>query len=179
MDNQVKKEFAINKYLTLKLEENKTKIYVDGEEFLICKAVILNIPKNEIQNVSSMDDILEVSEMIEHEEDFTKYGITSLTEFWVHCSNLQIWAENDYNADLLETTLAFPWLKRLTEVGDIKAKKMFKEEIARRFAHDTYDTQNFLEFEEFLEYLTMEELIIGGLPFEESSLLLDIIAFVK
>lgn len=179
MVSQDKKEFVINSHLTLKLEEGKTKIFVDGEEFLICKAVILNIPKDKISEVRSMDDILEVSEIIEDEEEFTKYSITPLTEFWVHCSNLQVWAENNYNADLLQTNLAFPLLKRLVDLGDIKAKRIFKEEIARRYAHGTYDTQNFLEFEEFLDYLTREELLVGGLSFEESSLLLDIIDFMK
>lgn len=179
MVSQDKKEFVINSHLSLKLEEGKTKIFVDGEEFLICKAVILNIPKDKISEVRSMDDILEVSEIIEDEEEFTKYSITPLTEFWVHCSNLQVWAENNYNADLLQTNLAFPLLKRLVDLGDIKAKRIFKEEIARRYAHGTYDTQNFLEFEEFLDYLTREELLVGGLSFEESSLLLDIIDFMK
>ncbi|MFW9873702.1 MAG: hypothetical protein ACFFG0_11400 [Candidatus Thorarchaeota archaeon] len=179
MVDQDKKEFVVNNHLTLRLEGGKTKIYVDGVVFLICKAIILNIPKNKIPEVKSMDDILEVSGMIEHEEDLTKYGITPLTEFWVHCSNLQIWAENDYNSDLLETKIAFPLMKRLSEVGDLKAKQIFKEEIARRYANGTYDTQSYLEFEEFLDYLTMEELVVGGLSYEESSLLLDIIDFAK
>lgn len=179
MDDQDKKEFVINKYLTLKLKGKKTKIYAGGHEFLICKAVIVNIPKEKIPEVKSMDDVFEVSEVIEEEKDFTKYGITPLTEFWVHCSNLQVWAENGYNTDLLQTDLAFPLLKRLSELGDVTAKIIFKEEIARRYAYGTYDTKDYLEYEGFLDYLTMEELIIGGLPFEESSLVLDIIDFMK
>ena len=63
MVEQDKKEFVINNHLTLKLEGVKTKIFVDGEEFLICKAVILNIPKNEVLKVKSMDDLLEISEI--------------------------------------------------------------------------------------------------------------------
>jgi len=178
MDSQDKEEFIINQHLTLKFDGEKTKIFVDGEEFLICKTAILDIPKEKISEIGSIDDIIDISTLIEP-EDLEEYGITPLTEFWAHCSNLQVWAENGYNSDLLDSRLAFPLLKRLVDLGDTKAKIMFKEEIARRYAYGTYDTQHFLEFEEFLDYLTMEELIVGGLSFEESSLLLDIIDFTK
>ncbi len=178
MVNQDRKEFVINSHLTLKLENGKTIIYIDNEEFLICKTAILDIPKDIISEIKSIDDIIDVSKIVE-KEDLAKYKITSLTEFWAHCSNLQIWAENEYNSDFLDSRLTFPLLKRLTEVGDRIAKKKFKEEIARRYAHGTYDTKSFLEFEGFLDDFTMEELIIGGLSFEESSLLLDIIEFMK
>lgn len=179
MVEQDKKEFVINNHLTLKLEGVKTKIFVDGEEFLICKAVILNIPKNEVLKVKSMDDLLEISEIIKKEEDFINHGITPLTEFWIHCSNLQAWAENNYNTDLLQANLAFPLLKRLTETGDMIAKKRFREEIARKYAQGSNVTKSYLELEGFLDYLTMEEILVGGLDFEESSLLLDIIDLMK
>ena len=172
------KEFEINSHLTLRLENGKTKIYIGGEEFLICKTAILNFPKNKVNEVETMDEIIESSEIIEG-EDLEKYGITPLTEFWVHCSNLQVWAENDYNANFLETNLAFPLLKRLSEVGDIKAKRKLIDEIAHRYVYGSYNTKHYLEYEGFLNYLTMEELIVGGLNFEESSLLLDIIEYMK
>ena len=125
-----------------------------------------------------MDEIIETSEIIE-DVDLERYGITPLIEFWCHCSNLQVWAENDYSTDLLETRLSFPLLKRLSEVGDIKAKKKLIDEIAHRYVYGSYDTKEYLVYEGYLDYLTMEELIIGGLPFDESALLLDIIEFMK
>jgi len=155
MVNQDKKEFIVNNHLTLKLEESKTKILVDNEEFLICKTAILNIPKNKTSDIESIDNLIEISSIIE-EEDLGEYKISPLMEFWAHSSNLYVWAENDYNSDLLDSRLSFPLLKRLAEVGDITAKRVFKEEIARRYTHGSYHTQSYLEFEEFLDFLTIE-----------------------
>jgi len=47
--------------------------------------------------------------------------------------NLQVWVENDYNPDLLDSNLSFPLLKELMELGDLKAKRIFKEVVAKRF----------------------------------------------
>ncbi|KKM08312.1 hypothetical protein LCGC14_1725100, partial [marine sediment metagenome] len=38
------KDFVINKYITLKLEDGKTNIYVNGQIFDQCKFLFLNIP---------------------------------------------------------------------------------------------------------------------------------------
>lgn len=107
-------ELLINPYLSLKLINGKTKIYVGGEEFLICKSIVLNIPKNRIKSVETMDDLIDVSEITKGGE----YDIDPKTEFWVHCSNFQVWEENDYNTDFLEKNLAFPLLKKLSELDD-------------------------------------------------------------
>lgn len=37
-------EFRVNKFLTLKLEEGKTVIYVDNKPFTQCKYLLLQIP---------------------------------------------------------------------------------------------------------------------------------------
>ncbi len=37
-------EFKINNFITLKLEEGRTNIYVLGEEFIQCKYLLMNIP---------------------------------------------------------------------------------------------------------------------------------------
>ncbi len=58
MASQDEKEFLINNHLTVKLEAGKTKIFVDGEEFLICKTAILNVPKNKVSEIKSIDDII-------------------------------------------------------------------------------------------------------------------------
>ena len=51
------------------------------------------------------------------------------TEFWGHCSNMQVWAEYNYDTRLLHSNLAFPLLKRLYEAGDTIAQRVFQEEI--------------------------------------------------
>ena len=42
------KEFSINEFLKLKLEKNKTVIYIAGEPFKQCKYLLLNIAVEEI-----------------------------------------------------------------------------------------------------------------------------------
>jgi len=168
----------INDYISLRLENEETKIFVNNEQFLICKAVLLNTPFVGNSEITTMDDLFERSELIEG-EDLKKYGIDSETQFWVHCSSFQTWVENNYNSDLLETTLAFPLLKRLTEVGDKMAKRKFKEEIARRYKYGSFNNQMFLEREGYLDFLSKEELINGILDLEESTLLFEIHDCVK
>ena len=79
-------------------------------------------------------------------------------EFRGHCSNLQAWIENDYDTRLIHYNLAFPLLKRLTEAGDLLAKKVFKEEIAKRYKSGFPSVVKYLEEERYLEYLSKEEL---------------------
>ncbi len=167
-------ELIINQYLSLKLINGKTKIYVGGEEFLMCKNIVLNVPKNLVKSVKTMDDLIEVSEITKGDE----YNIDPKTEFWVHCSNFQVWHENDYNTDLLEKNLAFPLLQKLTELGDQRALGRFKEEIARRYLSGSFNTKQYLTNEGYLDYLSQEELILGMRP-KESNLLLDIIEHGK
>lgn len=78
-------------------------------------------------------------------------------EFWGHCSNLQIWTEYDYDARLLHSNLAFPLLRELTKFGDPQAKKVFKDEIFKRFSSGFFVTQQFLIENRYLDYLTSEE----------------------
>ena len=83
--------------------------------------------------------------------------ITPETEFWGHCSNLQTWVENYYDSRLLHSNLAFPLLKALVEAGDQEAKKVFKDEIAERFAQGTPNVKLFLFNNSYLEFLNQEE----------------------
>lgn len=143
-------EFRINEYITLKLEEEilneeeglkdtRTNIYVNGERFRQCSFLLIEIPIKEttlLKEISSIDEAEEKldTSLEENNENPFEYEIPSETEFWGHCSNIQVWAENNYNTKLLHRTLAFPLLKKLTEVGDPIAKRVFQEEIAERFA---------------------------------------------
>ncbi|MFX1257954.1 MAG: leucine-rich repeat domain-containing protein, partial [Promethearchaeota archaeon] len=83
--------------------------------------------------------------------------ISPETEFWGHCSNLQAWTENEYDTRLLHSNLAFPLLKKLTESGDPLAKKVFKEEIAKRFMKGHLSVSTYLIKEGYLFYLSKEE----------------------
>ncbi|MHA1194460.1 MAG: hypothetical protein ACTSP9_19625 [Promethearchaeota archaeon] len=94
-------KFKVNEYLTLKLEEGKTNIYIKNEAFRQCKQ-------------------LKLMELANHESGL----ITPETKFWGHCSVLQVWAENNYSLDLLDKHFAFLLLRKLRKAGDIIAMKI-------------------------------------------------------
>ena len=71
--------------------------------------------------------------------------------------NLQAWSESAYETKLLHSNLAFPLLKKLTEVGDAPAKKVFKEEISKRLSSGFIPVMKFLANEGYLNELNLEE----------------------
>lgn len=83
-------------------------------------------------------------------------------EYRGHCSNLQVWVENNYRTCLLHRNLAFPLLKELTNIGDSKAEEMLSLEVIRRFKSRYPTVQKYLILEEYLKPLShtvLEELI--------------------
>lgn len=155
----IEKEFKINEFLSLTLKDEKTYIIVAGKEFKQCKYVLINIPVDNINQYSSINSIDEVLGVLDHSLETTPRIIPPDVEFWAHCSNLQAWAENDYNTDVLSSVLAFPLLKMLTEEEDLQAKKVLKEEIAKRLMRGEIRLANYLYDIKIMVYLTEEELI--------------------
>ena len=167
-------EFIINEFLSLKLENDITLIYVAGELFRQSKFLLLEIP---VRDVTSLDEIKsideaaqELSRSLEPQDEFSRVDrIPPVTEFWGHCSNLQAWYEHDYNTKLLHSNLAFPLLKKLTEAGDLAARRVFKDEIAKRYNSGIENVRKFLEERNYLSFLTKEEfhsLIDAGTEYE-------------
>ncbi len=157
---QPKKEFQINRYLTLKLENKITNIYVLGKVFAQCKFLLLNIPIDKVSEFDNIESIDEAAERLDHKLEFhskSKINISPETEFWGHCSNLQAWVEYYYNPRLLHSNLAFPLLRRLTDVEDPIAKKVFKHEVLLRFESFNPSTQQFLIKNGYLEYFDKQE----------------------
>jgi Leucine-rich repeat (LRR) protein len=152
-------EFKINNYLTLKLKNEKTVIYVNNERFLQCKYLLIEIPTDRINEFDDFMSIDDVSEKLDHslEKNITPTKIPPEIEFWGHSSNLQVWAENNYDTNLLHSNLAFPLLKKLTDVGDSIAKRVFKEEIAERLTNLYTNVAQYLIQENYLEYFSIEE----------------------
>ena len=174
MFNYNMKEFKANKYILLRLEGIYTQMYVNNERFVGCARLILNISKKEVDSFDEIESIDEASELSDHylidneiyKEEHGKlafspysYDIPPETEFWGHCSNIQAWIENDYNTCILHSNIAFPLLKELTKAGDPKAKRVFKEEIAKRMSSGYYPTIKYLILEGYLFFLTIEELL--------------------
>jgi len=157
---KIKKKYKINNYITLKLVGNEkfgynTYIYVDKKEFIQCKYLLLNININkEYDKINSIDD---AEKYLNKEMELNHNKIKPEEEFWGHCSNLQVWVENDYDTRLLHSNLSFPLLKKLVDIGDPVAKKVFKEEIANRFNEGNQKIKDML-FDEYFKYLTRSEI---------------------
>lgn len=150
-------EFAVNKFLKLKLHNGETSIYVNDTEFMICKAIVFNL---KYDSINSIDKSLEESLESMDQYKINNHEISPKQLFWGHCSNLQVWVENNYDCQFLDSSIAFPLLKRLTEVGDFKAKRRFREEIAKKFETDYIPTMILLIRRNFLKYLSKEEISI-------------------
>ena len=177
------KEFIINKFLKLRLEDGKTIIYVNNERFNQCKFLLLDIPVEEMTSLDDIESIDDVAQRLNRSleranEKRDQFYIPPEVEFWGHCSNLQVWYENNYNTKLIHRNLAFPLLKKLMEAGDNLAKKMFKEEIAKRFNEGKEMVKEYLRKERYLEFLNSEEFcnILNGIKFDMFNDLLQIIA---
>ncbi|MFX1378524.1 MAG: hypothetical protein ACFFA4_05485 [Promethearchaeota archaeon] len=156
-------KYSINKYLDLRFEDGKTNIYVNDKLFRHCKYILLNKTNDGSEYFAEFDSIddavkkLDVSlESLENKIDIIAPEIV----FWAHCSNLQAWYDNNYNSNLIHSNLAFPLLKELTNAGDRIARKIFKEEIAKRFEKNNINIIQFLIYNGYLNNLNEDELEI-------------------
>lgn len=139
-------EKRINEYITLKLVNGRTYIYVNGKRFIQCIRLILNISKDDVPLYDEVDSIDEAAKLYSthiHQNRIIagrmgvrgpnqRHSITPEQEFWGHCSNIQAWVEHDYDTRILMSNISFPLLRELTKAGDPKASKVYKEEIALR-----------------------------------------------
>jgi hypothetical protein len=178
------REFRVNKFIVLKCEEGKTALYVNGKPFIQCKYLLLQIPIehiNELDGINSIDEAAEnLSHILEPYDDFERIDkIEPKTEFWGHCSNLQAWYENDYDTRLLHSNLAFPLLRKLTEVGDPLARKVFKEEILLRLESGYPEVIVFLIIEKYIDYLEREDFLLSVLNEEDAFAILEIEKLLK
>jgi len=172
-NEKILNEFIINKYLTLKLIKSKntfkTSIYINNKQFFTCQYLLLNISKDKLRASDNINSIDEAAEYLDHslEGSNHKIKIDPHMQFIGHCSNLHAWAENNYDTRLLHSNLAFPLLKKLAEVGDPYAKRVFKEEIIDRFLTGITSVQEFLIEDEYFNDFTVSELNCIIIDFDE------------
>ncbi len=175
------KEFRINEFFYLKLEEGTSNIYINGNLFRQCTLLILNIPINEVEYFDEVKSIDEAAEKLgwseDKQEEFTRYKGYTLSpeeEFLGHCSNLQVWYEHRYDTRLLHHSLSF-WLLSELSYYDPVAKSVFKEKLAKRYESGCESVVNFLRAEfDISAYLTHEEILRLELVPEETEILLDV-----
>ncbi len=152
--------FTINEFLSLKLENGRSNVYVKGRRFSQCMYLLLNIPVSKVDRYEEIDSIDKAAEDLNHgmHGRSLSYHITPKKEFLAHCSNIQAWVENNYDTRILHRNIAFPLLRELTEAGDIKARRVFKDEIASRFASGHLPVMLYLLQGGYLQVLNREEL---------------------
>lgn len=157
-------DFKVNDYITLKLENGRTDIYIKGDDypFMHCKYLLMRKTVKELENflehTQSVDEMAENLDNSLHGAELELIDIPAETRFWAHCSNIQVWVENNYDTRLLHSNLAFPLLKELAEAGDPVAKKIFKEEVVKRFLEGPQKVRELLCFDEgYIDALTKEE----------------------
>ena len=164
----VEKEFKINEYISLKLEYickdnhsyTKTYIYIAERRFIQCKFLLLINPheKDGQDEINSIDEASEkLISKLERDVLPRDIGLSPEEEFWGHCSNLQAFAEYGYDTRLIHRNLAFPLLKKLVDVGDPLAKRMFLDEIAKRIDSNYEPVILFLINGGYLDYFSDEE----------------------
>ena len=127
-------EFKINEYITVKLVKGKVQLYVVENYVWSCNYVVADIPITKsmsLLDIESFDDAADRMRALHHPKN-QKIEITPEEEFWVQCSNLQVWAENNYDSRLLHRNIAFRLLKKLNDAGDPLAQKVYKHEIIKR-----------------------------------------------
>ncbi|HEC39886.1 hypothetical protein LCGC14_0701730 [marine sediment metagenome] len=157
------KKFKINEHITLRLigiKNQETIIFVDGEEFMQCKYLLIVNPqeREEFREITSVD---EASELLRNDLERNlkpkDLGITGEEEFWGHCSNLQAWVENDYNINIIHTNLALPLLKELAKKGVLKAKAKLKEVVIEMFKKQNNRKILFLLEGDYLQFFNYDE----------------------
>ncbi len=152
-------EFRVNDFLTLKLENNKTYIYIKGEQFRQCMYLLANKKVDELEDLLTLDSVDDMVDDMDHSLAENSDEIPPETEFWGHCSNLQVWYENDYDTRMIHSNLAFPLLKELSDAGEVIAKKVFREEIAKRIESGNFQVITFLIEEGYINYLNREDFL--------------------
>ncbi|MBD3214271.1 MAG: hypothetical protein GF311_16795 [Candidatus Lokiarchaeota archaeon] len=94
-------------------------------------------------------------------------------KFRSNCSKLKKWFEQDYNPKLLKDFSAFNLLKKLSEVGDPLAERIFRNEIISAFRTGKDSIVTHLKGGGFLNYLNqnqMRELLINKYNDQEKEL---------
>ena len=157
-------KFRVNQYIELKLEGERTQIYVNGVKFKQCKFLLLEFP---VEKISNLDDIGSIDEAVERfknsEKRWVVYNhhtkiIPPEVEFFGHCSNIQAWAENDYDTRILHSNISFPLLKKLTDVGEAGAKEVFRNDFVKTISSGYLSVMLYIIEEGYLNYYNDEEL---------------------
>ncbi len=155
-------EHVINELITLKLEDGRTNIYVNGEKVLHCKYLLLDISIDKMGEFDHFESIDQALDHFDHSLEPHKRpkNIPSLSpkeEFWGHCSNLQAWMENDYDMRIIDSRLGFTLLKKMKEAGHPSIDRKYREEIIKKLKSGWLPTIENISSRNYLHDFTGEE----------------------
>ncbi|MHA1479374.1 MAG: hypothetical protein ACTSPU_14360, partial [Promethearchaeota archaeon] len=163
-------EYKVNEFLTLKLEEHKTYIYVNNERRDFTK--IFNIHKIKEKYFKYVDSIEEAVfrfdvldnynyDALEEDEEISN---SSEEEFRDHCSILQTWLDNDFDTSDIGTSLLQTYLLlylsemcRYADIDNPLVIEFIKNEITKRIDSGSYNIVLFLFDQSFFYFFSQEE----------------------
>ena len=164
-NNEIIKQYDIlNTSIRLKLEGTETNVYIlnQGREIFVrqCKFLMLNPPYDgpEQGDTTSIDGAAEHLDRSMEHDPLIRKQLTPEEEFWGHCSNLEMWSKEDYDARFLHSSIAMPLLKELVKAGDEKANRVFSSEIIKMFETGIQNTTIFLIDNDYLDFLNEIEI---------------------
>lgn len=148
--------------LTVRLINGKTKIFVEEEEIMACRAVAISVSSSDLPELAEIESINDVIERIHADanEGLAAEKISPELDFFVNCSNLEAWVLHDYDTRLLDYRLSFPLLSTLVKyksIEDPQILEVFLEELSRRYNHGSDAVREYLG-ERYKSYFIAEEL---------------------
>ncbi|MFX1503431.1 MAG: rhomboid family intramembrane serine protease [Promethearchaeota archaeon] len=140
----------INDYITLSSEQNKITVFIQEEKFQEFEYSfingILNKCKNQLKKINNQCDYI-----------VTKFGKDSFNRDFNNFVNiLKFWIRKNYDTEILPYTISFPLLKKLVEIGDIKAKKVFINEILKNLWEGDPLVVKYLFSEKFYDFVALD-----------------------
>lgn len=156
-------EFRLNQFITLKLIDfgdgiGSTQVYVNGRNFNVSIFSLKEAYEllHSTKTYCCMDEVHR-NLIGNNNRKFSK--VDSDTMFWIYCHYIRVWIDNDYDTRLLQMDEAFPILNALYKAGDIKARKVLKIEIVKRFLSGYIPVIVYIISQGYLKFFEFEEII--------------------
>jgi hypothetical protein len=77
-------EFKVNDYISLRLDDNKTVIYINNRKFNQCKYLLLNISHDDVFFLEDIESVDEAALQLNNSLEYKQIEIPPETEFWGH-----------------------------------------------------------------------------------------------
>jgi len=156
-------EFRLNQFITLKLIDfgdgiGSTQVYVNGRNFNV-SIFSLKESYELLHSTKTYCCMDEVHRNLIGNNNLKFSKVDSDTMFWIYCHYIRAWIDHDYDTRLLQMDEAFPILNALYKVGDIKARKVLKIEVVKRFLRGYIPVITYLISMGYLRFFEFEEIM--------------------